>query len=235
MIVVDSHHKVLHAWAEYRRTLEKPPRLLTLDHHTDTSKPFRNYFNGKYGPDHEQTETLRASLLAAIDFKSASSITNAIEKLSNDEHIVTAIKSGIISSALVLAHNAYDTDLATYKEHKIICRSVDRKPNSKKLLRSDCDIVLESFFLNDALASFNDLLAAAAEPALHEEAYILDIDLDYFNTLKSISPDDTSTIKKLAQHAGLVTVATESMHVKNCALDLGLTSEILLASLQKIF
>lgn len=234
LIVVDSHHKVLSAWAKYRHTQKRPPRLLTLDHHTDTSKPFRNYLNSKYESNDAQIETQRRLLLNAIDFRKTDSVANAIEKLSNDEHIVTALKSDIISSALVLAHNAYDTDLAIYKEHRIICRSVDRKPNSKKILRSDCDNALESFFLNEMLVSFNDLLVAASESPLHEGPYILDIDLDYFNTLKSISPDDSDTIRNLAKNAGLITVATEPDHVRNCALDFELKSETLLSQLQKL-
>ncbi len=152
----------------------------------------------------------------------------------NDEHIVAAIKSNIISSALVIAHNATDTDLATYNEHKIICRSVDRKPNSKQLEKSDYDGVLESAFLHEMVDSFNKLLIEAKESVLDKKSYILDIDLDYFNTFNSIAPKDSRYFKMLVQNAGLLTVATEPEYVRSCARDVGLNSEGLLIGLQEI-
>jgi hypothetical protein len=38
--VTESHHHVLHAWAELRCSLDKAPRLFTLDYHTDTRPTF---------------------------------------------------------------------------------------------------------------------------------------------------------------------------------------------------
>jgi hypothetical protein len=229
MVIVESHHKVLSAWAEYRRTLKSPPRLLTLDHHTDTSKPFRDYL--KTAPA-EHVEGLRSQHLKSIDFNLPTSIESAMEKLSNDEHVVTAIQTGILSSALVIAHNAYDTNLQIYEEHKIICRSISR--NGGKVTRTDCDRVLESEFLDDRLQSFNLLLKKALEPELEKAPYIFDIDLDYLNTLNSIRPQDASTLQSLVKNAGLVTIATEPVHVKNCALDLTLSSELLLSGLLEL-
>ncbi len=66
---------------------------------------------------------------------------------------------------------------------------------------------------------------------MFENSFILDIDLDYFNSFKSIDPDNVSTFKKIAQQAGLVTIATEPGYVKSCAIDEGLNSEYLLEKL----
>lgn len=234
MIVVDSHYKVLTSWAEYRRTLKSAPRLLTLDHHTDTSKPFRNFIAKTIGLDKSQVENIRSTFLSELNYNDSKSLALAMSRLSNDEHIVTAIKTDIISAALVIAHNAYDTDINTYNEHKIICRAVDRKPNSEKLERSDYDAVLETSFLEPLIESFNMILNEASEASLEDLPYILDIDLDYFNTADSIKPINVSAFKNLAKNAGLITIATEPEYVKHCALDPEISSSTLLSALTKI-
>lgn len=231
-MIVDRHHKVLRAWANYRRTLSAPPRLLTLDHHTDTSEPFRNRIDQILEKNDPAREHLKSQWIAAIDYNYEASVDEAIEKLNNDEHILTALRAGIISSALVIAHNAMDTDMSIYQKHKIICRSVSRDPKSKKVSRAESDQVLESSFLTPLLESFDELLLEAGEEPLESKPFILDIDLDYLNTFASVCPKDPSTMKRLAQRAGLITIATEPDYVKHCALDSDLTSHELLFSLK---
>ena len=97
--------------------------------------------------------------------------------------------------------------------------------------REDCDKVAESVFLAEMVTSFSEALAKTAEPALLQEPYILDIDLDYFNTFASVAPMDATVLRQLANGAGLITIATEPKHVKACALDASLTSEHLLTKL----
>lgn len=235
LVVVDRHNKVLPAWADFRARLGEAPRLITLDHHTDTSKPFRNYLRRLGGVDRDQADGLRRKMIADIDFTRPDSVCSAVEKLSNDEHIVTAIETGMISSAFVVAHNAMTTDLATYRTHRIMCHSVDRTQKARRVAREDCDRVLESSFLNEVLVSFNALLAQADEPGLFDSPYILDIDLDYFTTWRSIAPHDANTIRTLVQGAGLITIATEPEYVKTCALDADLSSEAVLLRLEALF
>lgn len=232
MVIVEHHHQVLESWAAYRKTLPKAPRLLTLDHHTDTSPPFRHYLNKNLPADlHEE---MRQALLAEIDFKDKHSLTAATEKLSHDEHILTAIKTDIVSSAFVVAQNARDTDLTVYKQHRICCYSVGRNPSQLRATIDECDNVLESSFLSSALTFFQQMCAQVEENFLEGE-YILDIDLDYFNTKKSINPTESGVFRKLIQGAGLITVATEKNHVSICAREPGLTSEDLLESLLKTY
>lgn len=234
MIVVDQHHHVLEAWASFRATLQKAPRLLTLDHHTDTSLPFRNFLHKEYKEDKYKILVAREELLRSIDFRDLKTVQKAIALLSHDEHIVTAIQSDIISSAFVVAQNAYDTDTQIYQQHKIMCYGVDRKLQSTGLIISDLDVVLESHFLSQALTYFNYILETINESNLVLEPYILDIDLDYLNTIKSVQPSDAKMIKELASGAGLITVATESNHVHMCAVDKILTSEYLLERVERL-
>ncbi len=234
LIIVDSHHKVLGAWAAYRASLAVAPRLISLDHHTDTSKPFRTRLSTLNHSDPEKASALRKQWIEDIRYSIPSTIDDAIQKLNNDEHIITAILSNVISGAFIVAHNARDTDLEVYQSHKVACFSVDRIPGSRILTHSECDKVLESDFLDDALQSFDRLLLNANEGPLVSEPYIFDIDLDYFNTRLSLKPADPATFKHLVKHAGLITIATEPEYVKSCALDKDLTSEELLTSLKAL-
>jgi hypothetical protein len=207
---------------------------LTLDHHTDTSRPFRHYLKSVNSVDRAEAEHETALWLAQIDYRKPASVHTALERLNNDEHIVAAIARDIVSSAFVIAHSAMNTDLAVYREHKIMCRAVDQGPESRKATREECDQVLESAFLEEMLASFDHQLAAAGEPPLLSKPYILDIDLDYFNTRASVAPRDARVIRRLAHGASLISIATEPSYVSHCALDPELTSDTLLVALQTL-
>lgn len=240
--IVDSHNKVFQHWAELRCNLTKAPRLITLDHHTDTSKPFRRKIRQMFTAENlvmsaNLFEDRQQSFLQAVDFNQMSSVLEAQKNLNNDEHIVAAIKTDIISSACVIAHNAQDTDLATYQQHKIACVSVPDQTQDKTLSKAkpDYDVVLESDFLESCIHKFNLVLQEAQESLLLDSPYIFDIDLDYLNTLKSVDPNCDQYLKKLLSGASLITIATEPEYVRACAVDEGLTSEWLLEKFTKQF
>lgn len=48
------------------------------------------------------------------------------------------------------------------------------------------------------------------------EKYILDIDLDYFHTMKSISPDNSAVFYNLIRQSEIITVALERGCVQQC-------------------
>jgi len=224
MQIVEAHHKVLTAWAEYRAQLACAPKLITLDHHTDTSPAFRSYLRAQDGAG-QDLEALRRGLLGRMDFTNPRTIEEALHKLGNDEHIIAALKTDIISSAYVIAHKAMDTDLATFREHKIMCRGVSVQQS---------DQVLESDFLSAMKDGFNEQLELAHESQLLDGPYILDIDLDYLNSYQSVRPKDATTLKAWVRGAGLVTIATEPEYVRHCSIDKDLTSKYLLSSLLEL-
>ncbi len=234
MFIVDRHHLVLTAWSHLRRTLAEAPRLISLDHHTDTSPSFRNHLNGLGSLPAIQKEELREKLVRALDFRNSESIFSGIKKLNNDEHIVAAIQSDIISSAFVVAHKAANTDVQTYHAHRIACWSVDSTACASDVSREDCDRVLTSEFLTSAISRFDQILAQVGESPLLATPYILDIDLDYFNTAKGLSPLDSNVFRSLWHNASLVTIATEPDYVDHCALDPDLDSAWILEKLQNL-
>ncbi len=232
MKVVKSHHQVLSIWAEYRRRQERAPVLLTLDHHTDTSLPFRNYLREKFPDDKKLQDEERQKLLKQISFTDAESVNLAQSILSHDEHILTALSSDILSAAFVVAHNAMDTDLQIYREHKICCYTVARLGSQASL--DECDRVLESDFLQSAALHFNQVRRQNGEDDLLSQDYIFDVDLDYFNTLRGVTPENPTFYQELLKNAGLITVAAESEHVLLCARETGVNSAVLLESLKKL-
>jgi len=238
VIVVEHHHEVLPHWAAFRRTQHSAPRLLTLDHHTDTSRPFRRYLRRQARTQNQRLSDamereLSRQLVAQLDHTAPLAIEIAMEKLGNDEHIVAAIGADIIQSAFVIAHNAADTAQDIYLEHKIICRGVDEYYHAGRI-RPQPDNVLETDFLTKRLQDFDDILRKRNEPLLRDAPFILDIDLDYFNTLRAVRPDAPDLIRTLAKEAALLTVATEPTFVTHCAVEPGLTWTQLLAELRKL-
>ena len=238
MIIVEHHHEVLPHWAAFRRTQPYAPRLLTLDHHTDTSRPFRRHLRRQARAQRQplsdaMERQLSQQLVAQIDHSDARTIEAAMETLNNDEHVVAAIGADIIRSAFVIAHSAADTDQEIYLEHKIICRGVDEYPSEGRM-RPQPDNVLEADFLARRLQDFDDIVKALDEPLLRDAPFILDIDLDYFNTLRAVRPEMPELIQTLAQEAALLTVATEPGFVTHCAVEPGVTWTRLLSDLKTL-
>jgi hypothetical protein len=81
------------------------------------------------------------------------------------------------------------------------------------------DSALESQFLNDRIELIESICSSANVPTLFERPFILDLDLDYFNTRKSVAPADPSTFYDLIRRAEIITVARESSCVELCSLD----------------
>ncbi len=238
MIVVEHHHEVLPHWAAFRSTQPSAPRLLTLDHHTDTSRPFRRYLRRQARAQNQvlsnsMEQALSRELVAQLDHTDPLTIEAAMDTLGNDEHVVAAIGADIIQSAFVIAHNAADTNQDIYLEHKIICRGVDEYHHAGRI-RPQPNNVLEADFLAKRLQDFDDIVRTLDEPLLREAPFILDIDLDYFNTLRAVRPDAPELIRTLAKEASLLTVATEPTYVTHCAVEPNLTWTQLLAELKTL-
>lgn len=94
------------------------------------------------------------------------------------------------------------------------------------------DQAIESIYLEDKLNTINEMVPGLIENNQFTQDYILDIDLDYFHTLKSIQPDKYDIIYSLIRNAKIITIATEHNCVENLKYENEqINSELLLDAL----
>lgn len=215
--VVEEHHHALAEWARRRRSLAEPPALLTFDHHTDTLPAF-----GRFAAD----ETERRRLVDAFDYRDDASVAAALSRLRHDEHIDLALRGGVVSRAVIVAHA--DHPGCANEKIRVVC---DRSwPDMQSLLNDPARFeplarrVFESDFLEARLAE------AGFTP---EPGFFFDLDLDYLLTAEALKPKDDRLLRHLLAIAGLVTVSLERDWVRLLRLSPGLTSDVLLSLLPK--
>lgn len=79
--------------------------------------------------------------------------------------------------------------------------------------RRHSNLAIESEYLNAKLKVADEICRAIGQPDFINGKYILDIDLDYFRTEKSIAPENTQTFYELIRNAEIITVALEPKFV----------------------
>ncbi|MBX8557003.1 UPF0489 family protein [Pseudomonas cichorii] len=92
-----------------------------------------------------------------------------------------------------------------------------QKVSSDEPVRSKgyADQALESDFLLRHLELIEAITKSADVPGLFEAPFILDFDLDYFNTRRSIQPTDHDVLHELIRRAEIITIAREPKCVSN--------------------
>lgn len=128
----------------------------------------------------------------------------ALTKLRHDEHIDYAVKRNLISQALLITHEDFSI------EHNPAIEIVHEAPSADTSKEAYYSVALESSFLNSQLER------AAIKI---EGEFILDIDLDYFKTRKSVSPDDDTTFCNLIRNASFITISMERDWVRLLNMD----------------
>ena len=79
--------------------------------------------------------------------------------------------------------------------------------------------ILEADYLQRQLGWAHEMANSIGLSSLLSKPYILDIDLDFFHTHKSLKPDDPSAFYQLIRGALAITIATESEWTQECWLD----------------
>lgn len=227
--IVQSHHHVLLPWSLVRRRLNTPPILITLDHHADTSRAFRNnifHQLAKHPQDIPDIDDdypyMSGQLLSQINFNNDAAVNVAIQKLCHDEHIDAALKVGIID--LAAAINLNSSSNAIIKDRIIEVSSGCYLGCPKTYHDDNCETkhasqVLESEYLDDMLIKVNILASSLGVSNVEGLPYILDIDLDYLHSEDSVQPKNTNTFFRLIRGAQAITIATEPECVEDLKID----------------
>ena len=203
------------------------------------------YYHNPNGKQ-EYSEELAASLVQRMDFTNVSSIENAIANLRFDEHVKTALAADIISSAFIISYdNRADFPLSyqeqdridnwqnimidqisgiqveepqrpfTYPPSNLFMPPIDFE--SKGLGGEQVlDYALESDFLLEKFNILGDMCPQSINNNCIQGRYILDIDLDYFHTIKSIHPDNCAFFYELIRNSEIITIALERECVEIC-------------------
>ena len=217
--VVEEHHHALAEWARYRRGCAEAPALLTFDHHTDTLPAF-----GRFAAD----EAERRRLAAAFDYRDDASVEAALARLRHDEHIDLALRGGVVSRAVIIAHA--DHPGCANEKIRVAC---DRSwPDMQSLLNDPArfEPLARRVFESDFLAA--RLAEAEFTP---EPGFLFDLDLDYLLTAEALNPKDGRLLRHLLNTAGLVTISLERDWVRLLRLSPTLTPSLLLSLFQEVW
>lgn len=232
--VVQEHHHILEAWEEI--SLTNQCNVITFDCHTDTRKAFTRtaYFDigGTAACSNIDEKKYKAQIDDYIQKYMSGTISckYCIEKLKNDEFIDFAARTNIINLAFVVSYhnggNSSVNDNVFYGER-------DSYKNQKIIEFQDYQDYIPdglSYFEKRSLAFDNCVIKGGEEyiesfiPSFFEN-YILDIDLDYINTLEVFNKN-ISAFKNLIKDAKFITIAREPFFVRECMNTLLIEDEI---------
>lgn len=102
-----------------------------------------------------------------------------------------------------------------------------RGPHTDDCVIEHANQAIEDIFLEDKLNYLNRMSITSGLGCPNERPYILDIDLDYFRTFKSATPNNTSIFYQLIKNSIGITIAKESDCVEMLKLDPELNSAYL--------
>jgi hypothetical protein len=91
-------------------------------------------------------------------------------------------------------------------------------PHDDDCVRPHYDQAIEATYLSEKLTTIHEMSHAIGVDQILEQIYVLDIDLDYFHSMKSLNPADPSTFCQIVQRAEAITIATEPRFVRSLAL-----------------
>lgn len=258
--IAEKHHHVILPWAKVKRKNGGEDLLLiSFDHHTDTHEPFLTYCQNdeekmkqliariNYDDDtsvnsaivnlkhDEHIKTAIQSCIISKAFIISHSNTfddipesieeeERLKKVKNwDKEYIEAIVSG--NSGITPREKRH------YRESDIYMPPFLPEGMYEYSGEYD-DVVLDDSFLEEKIATLNRMCPNIMDKNGQVKCkYILDIDLDYFHTMKSINPKSIEIFSKLVKGAEAITIAKEADCVELERTDERVTSEILLERL----
>ena len=109
VVLFEKHHFALLPWRDWASTQPAPPRLLSLDYHTDSHPAFLHYgcaATGNLGRSAAE-ERCSAVRLAKLDRNDPASVEAAVDDLRYDEHIDAALQAGILDVAFLISREQH--------------------------------------------------------------------------------------------------------------------------------
>jgi hypothetical protein len=256
--VFEQHNVAFAAWCEIKREHDEDLNLITLDHHTDTKLGFGR---STHVPKLEEHLPIIVARAAQVDFRNDEDVKKAVEDLWNDEQIDAAILVGLFKYAFCfnnchtntksIEQEAYMAkpffwfnenppqppftykrpERGFYEIGEICAVGCEAKRHGDDCNRLQADQVIESAMLNQLLIRANAMATTLGIQRITDVPFVLDIDLDYFRTIKSLAPTDATTFYSLVRNAVALTIATEPDYVHDLRLDEELTSEAALTQM----
>lgn len=229
IFIEEEHHHVLQHWIEYNRQTSSSPLVITLDYHTDTKPAFHRYACRELGNNNSKIIEFRENTLENTNLENFDFIDN----LQNDEHIDFAIRKNIVSKVYIRSFQGrYDGRQDSCNEKIYHINSHCYSGCSKTVHDDDCNLIYCNRCIeSEELIRQFTYISEINEDGFIRDNYILDIDLDFFRTIKSIDPDDASTFYRLIRGASIITIATEPLYVNEVKFDKEINSEYLLKRL----
>ncbi len=181
------HHEVLRHWAEWRRTHEDCPDVISFDFHTDTLSAVRR---GVPPPEPGA-------------WQNPQTVENAVAALHHDEHFDWALRSGLVGRVLIFSIAPQNGPCA--HERMEVLRHPDLPDvndllNHPESFRSLAEQMLSDAWLKPLLEHCRDW----------RSPLILDLDCDYILTEKTMSVPQHSVFGELLRKAALITFSRES-------------------------
>lgn len=231
IFIEEGHQHVLQHWIEYNRQTSSSPIVITLDYHTDTKTAFHIYACRELGNNNPRIIEFRENIFESINLDNFDFIDN----LQNDEHIDFATRKNIVSKVYISSFQVgCDGSQDSYNEKIYYINSLCYSGCSKNMHDDDCNLIrcnrcIES---EELVHQFTHISEINGDGFIGYN-YILDIDLDFFRTMKSIEPNDASIFYRLIRDAAIITIATEPEYVNKVKIDEEINSEYLLERLLK--
>jgi len=259
--IFENHNEAIIPWQQISSLLNSQPALLTLDYHTDTHLGLLNYIynvlniQGDYQQQVKKSNEISSHPFNTleiveklrndeqIDFSiKANFISHSyvISQSTNNMFTIKSLEEQIWWNEKMKPQNMFNFNIP-----KPIGKNYILPEN--KIIELDNDIfnILEIYderlqkdlVIDDKVLSYKISKIMNINCSIFGSNYdflnnfILDIDLDYFNTLNAINPEEKNIFYSLIYKAKAITIAKESYFVNDLKLDKTLSVDFLLERL----
>jgi hypothetical protein len=258
--IFEDHNEAIIPWQQISSLLNSKPALLTLDYHTDTHLGLLNYIHNILNIQRDYQQKIKKSNEISSQPFNILKIVEKLRNDEQIDFAIRAnfISHAYVISQNNSMFTIKSTEEQQWWKEKRIPQNIINfnipKPIGKnyilpenKIIELDNDIfdILEIYeerlqkdlVIDDKVLSHKISKIMNINCSIFGSNYdflnnfILDIDLDYFNTLNAINPEEKNIFYSLIYKAKAITIAKESYFVNDLKLDKTLSVDFLLERL----